>query len=87
MIEELFEKLNGALSENTLRAYRSDYTHFTIWCQEHNVLPLSHSPSEILKYLNSMADKNAVTTIIRRLASLSSLFNYLCNPPEKREQF
>jgi integrase len=85
MIEALFEKLHGALSENTLRAYQSDYTHFTIWCQEHNVLPLSHSPSEILKYLNNMADKNAVATIIRRLASLSSIFNYLCLPDTTKD--
>jgi len=40
MIEALFEKLHGALSENTLRAYRGDYNHFITWCQEHRLKKL-----------------------------------------------
>ena len=70
MIEELFEKLNGALSENTLRAYRSDYAHFENWCQRQDIDPLSHKPYKMLEYLQSMAAQHAVATIVRRLASL-----------------
>jgi site-specific recombinase XerD len=77
-IEALFEKLNGALSENTLRAYRSDYAHFQNWCHEQNIDPLAHEPSSMLEYLYSMASQSAVATIVRRLASLSSIFKYLC---------
>ena len=76
MIEALFEKLHGALSENTLRAYRSDYTHFTTWCQEHEVEPLAHEPTAMMNYLTHMASQSSVATIVRRLASLSSLFKY-----------
>ena len=41
MIDELFEKLNGALSVNTLRAYSSDYAHFESWCQQRDINPFS----------------------------------------------
>jgi site-specific recombinase XerD len=78
MIEALFEKLNGALSKNTLRAYRSDYTHFTTWCQKQDVEPLAHEPTAMLDYLTHMASQSSVATIVRRLASLSSIFKYLC---------
>ena len=78
MIEALFEKLNGALSENTLRAYRSDYKHFTSWCQIKCIEPLAHEPPSMLEYLYSMASLSSVATIVRRLASLSSLFKHLC---------
>ena len=78
MIEELFEKLNGALSENTLRAYRSDYAHFEHWCYPQDINPLAHEPEKMLEYLQSMASQHAVATIVRRLASLSSIFKYLC---------
>ncbi len=78
MIDELFEKLNGALSENTLRAYRSDYAHFEYWCQQRDIDPLAHEPDKMLEYLQSMASQHAVATIVRRLASLSSIFKYLC---------
>ena len=54
MIEALFEKLNGALSKNTLRAYRSDYTHFTKWCQKQEVEPLAHEPTGMLDYLSDV---------------------------------
>jgi site-specific recombinase XerD len=78
MIEELFEKLNGALSENTIRAYRSDYAHFEHWCQQQDIKPLAHEQYKMLEYLQSMASQNAVATIVRRLATLSSIFKYLC---------
>jgi site-specific recombinase XerD len=78
MIDELFEKLNGALSENTLRAYRSDYAHFENWCQQRDINPLAHESYKMLEYLQYMASQSAVATIVRRLASLSSIFRYLC---------
>lgn len=78
IIEALFEKLNGALSENTLRAYRSDYAHFEHWCHPQDINPLAHEPYKMLEYLQSMAAQHAVATIVRRLASLSSIFKYLC---------
>jgi site-specific recombinase XerD len=78
MIDKLFEKLNGALSENTLRAYRSDYKHFDKWCQTKRIEPLAHQPASMLEYLYSMTSQSSVATIVRRLASLSSLFKYLC---------
>lgn len=77
-IEALFEKLNGALAENTLRAYRSDYNHFANWCQEKHIDPLNHEPSAMLGYLLHMSTQSSVATIIRRLATLSSIYKYLC---------
>jgi site-specific recombinase XerD len=32
MIDELFVRFDGAFSENTLRAYRSDFQQYESWC-------------------------------------------------------
>ena len=32
MIDDIFEKFDDAFSENTLRAYRSDFKQYEAWC-------------------------------------------------------
>ena len=60
-------------SENTLRAYRSDWADFTAWCAEHVVRPLPASPGTVADYLAAMANstKYKYATIARRMASIS----------------
>ena len=34
MIDEIFERFDGAFAENTIRAYRSDFEQYSKWCAE-----------------------------------------------------
>jgi hypothetical protein len=58
--------VRASLAENTRRAYQSDLRHFGVWGG-----PLPASPETIAAYLAAHADCLSVTTLIRRLASLS----------------
>ena len=75
MLDELFERFEGAFSADTLRAYRGDVVHLMNWCI-YNALDFNHlSVEKLALYAESMEDEVATSTISRRLASISSMFN------------
>ena len=39
MIDEIFEKFDGAFAENTIRAYRSDFEQYSKWCETKISIP------------------------------------------------
>lgn len=63
-------------AEATLRAYRSDWADFTIWCGQEGFDPLPASPATVAAYVAELADPpddrppRAVSTIERRLAAI-----------------
>lgn len=69
-------------SDNTRRAYASDWKHFAAWCRRQNVAPLPLEPQIVARYLTGCASgsltggkrPNSASTIERRLSSLS--WNY-----------
>ena len=69
-----------ASSENTLKAYATDWTHFTRWCRMKGAEPLPPSPEIVALYLADLASGSgpspalAVSTIDRRLSGLA--WNY-----------
>jgi site-specific recombinase XerD len=68
--ETVHAYLNAALSVNTWRAYRNDLQHFQAWGGS-----LPATPEQIASYLAYYAQKHTVSTLTRRLASLSKLHN------------
>lgn len=76
-INALFDKLEGALAKNTIRAYQSDFADFAQWCLQQDINPLDHTQDDMLLYIEELAEEKATATITRRLASLSSIFNFL----------
>jgi hypothetical protein len=58
--------VRDSLADNTRRAYQSDLRHFELWGGS-----LPASPKTVAAYLAAYADSLSVTTLIRRLASLS----------------
>lgn len=58
-------------SDNTRRAYRSDWAHFTAWCADAGETPLPASPPTVARYLAALADQTlAPSTIERRAAAI-----------------
>jgi integrase len=64
--EAVASYVRDSLAENTRRAYRSDLQHFEVWGGS-----LPASPETVAAYLAAHADGLSVTTLVRRLASLS----------------
>lgn len=60
-----------ARAENTRKAYQSDWRAFTAWCQDHDLAALPADPRTIVLYLADVAGAHKVSTLERRLASIS----------------
>jgi hypothetical protein len=56
---------------STLRAYRSDWEHFTRWCQQHTLCTMLASPETVALYLTALAATHRPVTITRRLTAIT----------------
>ena len=63
--------VEAAKSENTRRAYRSDWAHFVSWCQDKALAPLPADPAGLILYLTELAGQAKVSTLTRRLSAIS----------------
>lgn len=76
-----------ATAENTRAAYRSDWSHFTTWCAEHGAPALPADVSTVAAYLADCADTFKLSTIERRLVSISKAHQLAsASNPAKTEQ-
>ena len=62
-----------ALSEATLRAYRSDWAQFRDWCLATGLQALPAEPSTVAAYLASMANSHSRATLRRRLVAIGQV--------------
>ena len=85
MIDEIFEKFDGAFSENTLRAYRSDFQQYEAWCITNKQPSLPATAELIAEYVDFMATENKSATIRRRINSLGTIFRLSKNPDPTKE--
>jgi site-specific recombinase XerD len=60
-------------SEATLRAYKSDWAHFSGWCDERGLHSLPADPAVVAMYLTDLADSGdfKASTLSRRLMSIA----------------
>lgn len=61
-----------ARAANTVRAYRSDWTHFSGWCACQGLDPLPAAPATVGLYVAAHADALSVATLSRRLSSIAA---------------
>jgi len=68
---ETLDNIRSSKSVNTLRAYKSDFNHFMDFCKKNNFRPLPADPKIISFYITDLSSKSKVSTLKRRLASIS----------------
>ncbi|MDC3197512.1 site-specific integrase [Luminiphilus sp.] len=85
MIEELFSRFDGAFSENTLRAYRSDFKQYEAWCAAIKQPSLPATADLIAEYVDFMATENKSVTIRRRINSLGTILKLSKNKDPTKE--
>ena len=85
MIDEIFEKFDGAFSENTLRAYRSDFKQYGAWCTTRKQPSLPATADLIADYVDFMATENKSATIRRRINSLGTIFKLSKHPDPTKQ--
>lgn len=58
-------------ASNTIKAYRSDWDHFSRWCATHTFLPLPATPETVAFYLSDLATTHKASTLTRRVSAIS----------------
>lgn len=83
--------VEAASSTNTRRAYASDWKHFAGWCRRQGVEILPPDPQTVGLYITALAaatgsDKKTVSTIERRLSSLSWNYTQRGQPLDRKDR-
>ena len=70
---ETIKNLRNSKSENTLRAYQSDYNDFSLFCSKNGFQAMPTQPKILALYLTHLSSYSKYSTLKRRLASISIL--------------
>ena len=85
MIDEIFEKFDGAFAENTIRAHRSDFEQYSKWCETKNVSPIPATADNLAMYVDDLSHTCKSATIRRRVNSLGTIFRLSGNPDPSKD--
>tara|TARA_B100000700_G_scaffold310598_1_gene391351 strand:+ start:39 stop:992 length:954 start_codon:yes stop_codon:yes gene_type:complete len=69
--EETLNNLKSSKSNNTLRAYKSDYKDFCKFCAKHGFNSLPSEPKIVSLYMTQLSKTSKISTLRRRLVSIS----------------
>ncbi len=70
---ETIKNLRNSKSENTLRAYQSDYNDFSLFCSKNGFQSMPTQPKILALYITHLSSFSKYSTLKRRLASISIL--------------
>ena len=70
---ETLNNLKFSKANNTIRAYRSDFKDFAAFCLKNGLKSLPTEPKIISLYLTYLSSSSTISTLKRRLASISVL--------------
>jgi integrase len=70
-------RLEGAYSPNTIRAYRADFMVFEAWCRKEGRLALPATPETVAEFVTAEGKKSAPATVGRRRASIAKVHKLL----------
>ena len=70
---ETIKNLKNSKSENTLRAYQSDYNDFLLFCSKNGFQAMPTQPKILALYITHLSSYSKYSTLKRRLASISIL--------------
>lgn len=64
-------RLKKSKAYNTFKAYASDWSNFSDWCQCHEKCDLPALPETIVNYINDLADDTKANTVSRHVTAIS----------------
>ena len=73
MIDDILAKFDGAFAQNTIRAYRSDFIQYQIWCLKNGITPIPANANTMAMYVDYLSENNKSATIRRRINSLGTI--------------
>ncbi len=73
---ETLDNLKMSKAKNTIRAYRSDFNDFALFCSRHNLKSIPTDPKIVSIYLTHLSKNSKFSTLKRRLASIKMMHKY-----------
>ena len=70
---ETIKNLRNSKSNNTLRAYKSDFRDFSLFCSKNGFQAMPTTPNVIALYITHLSSYSKYSTLKRRIASISIL--------------
>ena len=68
--EDTLNNLRSSKANNTLRAYKSDFKHFGLFCAKHGFNSMPTEPKVVSLYLTHLSANSKISTLRRRLVSI-----------------
>ena len=73
---ETLDNLKMSKAKNTIRAYKSDFQDFHLFCVKHNFQSMPSEPKIVSLYLTYLSKISKFSTLKRRLASINVMHKY-----------
>ncbi len=73
---ETLDNLKMSKAKNTVRAYKSDFNDFALFCNKHGMESLPTNPKILSLYFTHLSKKSRYSTLKRRLASIKVMHKY-----------
>ena len=73
---ETLDNLKLSKAKNTIRAYKSDFNDFVLFCSKHGMKSMPTDPKIVALYLTHLSKKSKYSTLKRRLASINVMHRY-----------
>ena len=73
---ETLDNLNLSKAKNTVRAYKSDFNDFALFCSKHGMQSMPTEPKIVSLYLTYLSKHSRFSTLKRRLASINVMHKY-----------
>ena len=71
--EETLNNLKSSKANNTIRAYKSDFKDFGVFCAKHSFNSLPTEPKIVSLYITHLSKSSKLSTLRRRLVSISMI--------------
>ena len=68
--EDTLNNLRSSKATNTLRAYKSDFRDFAVFCAKHGFNSMPSDPKIVSLYLTHLSSNSKISTLRRRLVSI-----------------
>ena len=68
--EDTLNNLKLSKADNTLRAYKSDFKDFGVFCAKHGFNSMPTEPKVVSLYLTHLSTNSKISTLRRRLVSI-----------------
>ncbi len=73
---ETLDNLKMSKAKNTIRAYKSDFNDFALFCSKHGMKSMPTNPKILSLYFTHLSKKSKYSTLKRRLASIKVMHKY-----------